>query len=342
MATLSFYARGDSSTANNAALNVSGTSKTPTTLLTFTSGTTGDLRLDYNGGLADPDTQVIIGGQTLNFTLEFSGNLPATNKLANVGGTDLRGKQIAVITTSAGQRFFFVTDGSGTLAVMNGFPNGAHAIASVTNTTPVFMCFASGTLIATPDGLRKVESLRAGDLVLTADGRALPLRWHGALDFSATDLMLWPDLRPVVIPAHLFGPDLPARDLHLSGCHRIALSGWEVELLSGESGVLVPARHLIGHGAWQGDAGPVTYHHLYLDEHAVILSENLPTESFQPAARMVEALGARMRAKLESVMTAAVRPDAGLTLKRHESLVLLSQLLGGPHTERRPELPLAA
>lgn len=330
MATLSFYARGDSSTANNAALNVSGTSKTPTSLLTFTSGTTGDLRLDYNGGLADPDTQVIIGGQTLNFTLQFTGTLPATNKLANVGGADMRGKQIAVITTSTGQRFFFVTDGSGTLAVMNGFPNGAHALASVTNTTPLFMCFASDTLIATVTGPRPVQSLRAGDLILTADGRALPLRWHGQRSFTAADLMLWPDLRPVVIPAHLFGPDLPARDLHLSACHRIALSGWQVELLCGEPEVLLPARHLIGHGAWQGTAETVTYHHLYLDDHAVILSEGLPTESFQPAARMVSALDAALRQDLERVMPAPHRPEAAPTLKRHESLVLLSQILPQP------------
>jgi hypothetical protein len=40
-------------------------------------------------------------------------------------------------------------------------------------------CFCAGTLITTPAGQVAVESLAAGDLVLTADGRAMPVRWLG-------------------------------------------------------------------------------------------------------------------------------------------------------------------
>ncbi len=325
--TMTFYARGDSSSANNAALNVSGTSKTPTTLLTFTSGTSGDLRLDPNGGLADPDTWLILNGQTLTFTVQFSGTLPTTNKLANIGGVDLRGKTIVVITASNGQRYFFLTDGSGTLSVMTAFPNGAIPLLNINTTTPVFMCFAAGTAIATPKGPKPVETLRPGDLVLTADGRAVPLLWASQRTFTTAETALWPDLRPVVIPAHLFGPGLPARTLTLSPCHRIALAGWQVELISGEQTALVPARHLVGHGAWRGPAQTIAYHHLYLDRHDVILSENLPSESFQPTGRCLSALETALRRDLEQVMPLQDRPDAAITLKSHESLMLLSRLL---------------
>ena len=41
------------------------------------------------------------------------------------------------------------------------------------------VCFLSGTLIATPDGERQVESLEAGDMVLTASGCSVPVKWLG-------------------------------------------------------------------------------------------------------------------------------------------------------------------
>lgn len=43
---------------------------------------------------------------------------------------------------------------------------------------PSVPCFACGTLIATPDGERPVETLAIGDLVTTMNGTA-PVRWIG-------------------------------------------------------------------------------------------------------------------------------------------------------------------
>ena len=40
--------------------------------LTFTDNNTGDLSLEYNNGLPDPDTQVIINGTAYNFTVSFT------------------------------------------------------------------------------------------------------------------------------------------------------------------------------------------------------------------------------------------------------------------------------
>lgn len=330
MVTISFYARGDSSTANNSALNVQGTSTTPTTLLTFTSGETGDIKLDYNGGLNDPDTQVIINGTTLSFRVEFTGTLPLTNKLANVAGVDLRGQQIIVITASNGKRYFFLTDGSGTLTVMNAFPNGAHTIGNVVLTPgPVLVCFLAGTLIATPEGETPVEALQPGDLVLTGSGGALPLRWIGSCRISATEALFNPDLRPVVIPAHSFGPGLPSRDLGLSPSHRVAFDGWQTELHFGCPQVLVAAAHLrAGLARRAVPAAPFDYYHLLLDRHELLRSNGLLTESFQPGQRGALSLG---EAEIERQCAAVGqsrnellnRPDAARTLKRHEAELLL-------------------
>ena len=86
MISISFWARGDNSTANNASINSLNTSQFRVTELTFVAvpGASepddpyGDIILDPNNGGVDPDTQVIINGIQMDFTVEFSGRLPIT------------------------------------------------------------------------------------------------------------------------------------------------------------------------------------------------------------------------------------------------------------------------
>ena len=116
MASLSFFARGDGSSANNAALNVDSKSQQATVEITFESGATGDIVLDDNGGDVDPDTTVTIDGVSYNFILEQTGDLPIGNgKVLDV----FEGSQVTVISyiDLAGnyQRLFFMIDGIGIL-----------------------------------------------------------------------------------------------------------------------------------------------------------------------------------------------------------------------------------
>ena len=95
MASLSFFARGDGSSANNEALNVDSKSQQATVEITFESGVTGDIVLDDNGGDVDPDTTVTIAGVSYNFILEQTGDLPIGNgKVPDV----LEGTQVTVIS----------------------------------------------------------------------------------------------------------------------------------------------------------------------------------------------------------------------------------------------------
>ncbi len=41
------------------------------------------------------------------------------------------------------------------------------------------ICFMAGTMIRTPNGEVAVETLKRGDLVLTNDGRSVPVDWLG-------------------------------------------------------------------------------------------------------------------------------------------------------------------
>lgn len=333
MPDLSFYARTDSNTANNASLNVVNTGQAPTTLLTFTSGTSGDLKLDIApGGGVDPDTWVILNGQQYSFTVVFTGRLPQINKLSNVAGNDLRNTEVVVISIN-GTRYFFLKDGSGTLSVMNAFPNGALGVNGLSTSTPVLLCFGAGTRIETAGGPRPVEALRPGDVLRTADGRDCVLRWVGHRRLSAADLILHPRLRPVVIAADAFGPGQPARDLTVSPQHRILIEGWQAELLFGAAAVLVPALHLPAPLARRAEVtGPVDYYHLFLDDHEILLSEGLPSESFQPGQLGLSALEADLRAELEALFPGAAdgvaRPDAAPSLRRHEAQALMAMRAG--------------
>ncbi|WP_082172021.1 Hint domain-containing protein [Methylobacterium indicum] len=142
--------------------------------------------------------------------------------------------------------------------------------SAITNTVP---CFAGGTLIRTTMGDVPVEHLSVGQHVVTAAGEARPIRWIGrrTLDCSrhATPEAVW----PVRILADAFGPSLPARDLVLSPDHAVRVTVLD--------DVLIPVKHLLNDATIaQMPVAEITYWHVELDSHDVLLAESLPAESF--------------------------------------------------------------
>jgi autotransporter passenger strand-loop-strand repeat protein len=131
-------------------------------------------------------------------------------------------------------------------------------------------CFAAGTQLLTERGPVAVERLAVGDRLVTTEGTAEPIIWIGS---RSVDCRRHPDpaaIRPVRIAAAAFGPGRPARDLFLSPDHAVFAEG-----------VLIPVKHLINGtsvapAAWE----TVTYLHVELPRHAVILAEGLPVESY--------------------------------------------------------------
>ncbi len=333
MISISFWARGDNSTANNASINSLNTSQFRVTELTFVAvpGASepddpyGDIILDPNNGGVDPDTQVIINGIQMDFTVEFTGLLPLTQRIIDLG---VGGKEVVVIS-AGGQRYYSITDGSGTYEIMNALPNGSIPITNVT-TESVTVCFANGTMIATPSGERLVEELKVGDLVHTADGAIKPIRWIGKREISVADLIFKKELRPVCIAANSFGPGLPHSDLFVSRQHRVAIEGWTVEMLFGEDRVLARAGHLeLGAVRSVIPSKPVTYYHILLDEHDLLISNGLAAESFQPGPVGICALDDAARSDLEALDPALLEKAAtalALSLKSYETELLLPYL----------------
>lgn len=343
MPTYSFWAKTTSSTAQASTLVVGNTSATQITFTTDSPNIagvddTGDLTLESTNGAPDPDTWVTINGTTYSFTYDVVGTLPTNNKVPPA----LVGKQVAVITLSNGTKYFFVEDGSGTQALMDFMSNGnIRLTAPNDNPPPDYVCFCTGTLIATPSGERKVETLVAGDMVLTAEGQAKPVIWIGATQVSRATLLASENVRPIMISANSFGPGRPAQDLRVSPQHRVLIECPHCELLFGVDAVLVPAKFLVGKLAEV--AAPeedVEYFHILLADHDMLLSNGLPTESFQPARRTMDVMGTETRQMLEAVIATLgeeallSRKDRFLSLRQSEAEVLLNSLQG-VHAGRR-------
>ena len=78
------------------------------------------------------------------------------------------------------------------------------------------------------------------------------------------------DVWPVRIAADAFGRGRPARDLWLSPDHAVFIDN-----------VLIPIRYLInGATVVQEAAERITYYHVELERHDILLAEGLPAESY--------------------------------------------------------------
>src|SRR5690606_35982747 len=113
--------------------------------------------------------------------------------------------------------------------------------------------------------------------------------WVGRKRLSLAQLVANPALRPVLIPAGAFGPGFPARDMRVSPQHRILLDGPRAEMLFGEPEVLVAAIHLCGRMGIRQELSPgIDYIHVMFEQHQILCSDGIWSESFQPASRMVD------------------------------------------------------
>ncbi len=131
-------------------------------------------------------------------------------------------------------------------------------------------CFAAGTRIATPNGPVAVEDLREGDLVLTESGTSQPITWIGRRTLDCRRHPNPARIRPVRIARHAFGMNRPNRAVLLSPDHAVYVDD-----------VLIPVKFLLnGTTITQTRAARVTYFHLELPNHDVVLAENLPCESY--------------------------------------------------------------
>jgi uncharacterized repeat protein (TIGR03803 family) len=132
-------------------------------------------------------------------------------------------------------------------------------------------CYCRGTLILTERGEVAVEDLRIGDLVMTFEGVAKPIKWIGRRSYDGRFIRGNRDVLPIRIAAGAIVKGVPARDLWVSPGHALYLDG-----------VLVPAERLInGLTITRAEAVErVDYFHLEFEGHEIIVAEGASAESY--------------------------------------------------------------
>jgi hypothetical protein len=134
----------------------------------------------------------------------------------------------------------------------------------------IVACYAAGTRIATTRGEVAVEALTLDDQVLTAESGPSAIRWIGHRSIDLARHATPERVQPIRVRAGTFGEGLPRRDLVLSPDHAVFVED-----------VLIPIKHLVnGHSITRLSMQSVTYFHVELARHEIILAEGLPAESY--------------------------------------------------------------
>lgn len=291
----SFANAGMIALSAGAALDIGGTEFENTGLVTLTGGTLavtggaigggGTIALsaaalaEFGDGVADQHFSFTGEGGTIDLADPLLGPGVTLNGFTIGDAIDLStvadgsivqaGTDVTILNRNGG------IDGSFELAVpvdLRMTASGSGSVILAVQPAPSDPpCFARGTAILTPAGYRPVESLVAGDRVVTAQGGVLPIIWVGS---HALDLAQHPAPRnvlPIRIAPGALAPGVPRRVLRLSPDHALWFDG-----------VLIPAKLLVN-GATiiqERDALAVTYHHVELARHDVVLAEATPCETY--------------------------------------------------------------
>jgi hypothetical protein len=231
-------------------------------------GETGDDTLVANGG------DILYGGDGNDlFVISGTGNFASGQ--GNVDTVTFTASGNYTFTSAPGVGGWTVTGPGGTTNTITGIENvntpaGTSAITAGT----IYVCFAAGTRILTAEGEVEVERLKAGDLVATLSGRGSPMKpvlWLGRRRVVLAGHPNADAIAPVRIMAGALGQGAPHRDLLVSPDHCLFLDG-----------ALVPARLLVNGTTIVAERGlaEVTYYHVELESHDVLLAEGAAAESW--------------------------------------------------------------
>lgn len=189
-----------------------------------------------------------------------------------VGTTTVGGVSAAILKTGTGGQatyflFFFGTaPASGTTVGTN------TTIETLGGTATYTPCFLAGTLVATADGDKAIETLEIGDRIVLKDGSTKPVKWLGrrTAPLHAFNRHV---ASPILIKAGALGNGLPQRDLYTSYRHAFELEGVIVI-----AGLLVNGTSIVQCTDWPQDS--VTYYSVEVEGHELMLVEGASCETF--------------------------------------------------------------
>jgi hypothetical protein len=154
-------------------------------------------------------------------------------------------------------------------------------------------CFLASAPVLTPDGYRRISSIKVGDLVTTPEGKAVPVQRVKVTEVDAS-----PAVNPYVIAKGQFGA---TKELLISPNHRVLTEGRLVEACQ-----LGLAQHKM--------SGSFTYYNLELPAWAKMVVAGVTVESLAPKKRVVMTMS-----ELKTLLIhryGAVTPAALASIKR--------------------------
>jgi hypothetical protein len=238
-------------------------------VLELPAGVSGNVAFDVNYG-----ELLVDSASTFNGTVSDFSNIDSIvlTGISNAASATLVGNLLD-LKTSGGTFVTAVTLNAGSMnysgATFNVVENLGSTKATVT-VSGALPCFAAGTRIKTLAGDVNVERLTVGDIVHTHFAGLTPIVWLGHRHINCGRHRDPSKVWPVLVSAHAFGPRMPERDLWLSPDHAVFVDD-----------VLIPIKHLInGKTIVQRRVEEVTYYHVELGEHDVLLAEGMHAESY--------------------------------------------------------------
>lgn len=253
----------------------------------YDNNSTASYSIDLpNGGNATIENNVIEQGPNTGNPIIISygeeGSLHAGTNVM-ISGNTIVNDDTSTSSTAV------VNRGTGTIQFQNnqvyGLTSSQLAVGSVDVSGTTFLttrptldtsftqsvCFASGTRILTARGEVPVEDLAADELIATYGGEYRPLKWLGCRRLDVSRHRRPNLVAPVRILRDAIASGQPHRDLVVSPDHGLFIDD-----------MLIPARLLINGATILQERGAmvVTYYHVELDRHSVVLAEGLPVESY--------------------------------------------------------------
>ncbi|WP_298222137.1 Hint domain-containing protein [Acidocella sp.] len=248
--TINFGANGGTFIANagGAALNLSG--------IAINGFSNGSDKIEFENLSASlASYSVVTSGSSQTITLfDASG--------AKIGSATVAGTSLNTGTFTSGH--------NGPLTVTES-TSGSGFDITLGASPAIVPCFLGHTLIATPDGEKRIDQLSVGDMILTDQGDTVPVRWIGRRTVSTrfSDPLR---LMPVRICAGALGNHLPTRDLLISPDHAVLIDERLVNagaLVNGETILREP---------WMPET--FVYYHIEVEKHDLLLAEGVPAETF--------------------------------------------------------------
>lgn len=222
--------------------------------LTFTSAPVGSGSLAFGGS---------------GITLAADGGASFGPSIVGLLGNTIELVGVAESSTAL-NGYILTLSGGTTLSLGRSYTAGQIGVTNNGTDTFITACFAGGTEIMTARGPIAVEALREGEHVMTASGRLAPVAWIGHRRVDLRRHVRPDEVMPVRVLAGALGDGVPARDLLLSPDHAVLVDGY-----------LVPVRYLVnGQSIVQERREAVTYWHVELDRHDLVLAEGAACESY--------------------------------------------------------------